>query len=176
MTYIRRRHLYLLAQDYYHHEHHDCHHHLHLSSNGGWMWLCVCSCWATWYCLQCVSVIYLLALMATSKDLCLICNNPFYGKQKYIRYGRGGGAVTLDIIVPVYISVTLSWKSLYFRKDLDTLFFAQVYCGLKSCPSLLDNISLRVPTCYIRDFFMFSIVSQLNILLLVCPCCCQGGG
>ncbi|PNF14253.1 hypothetical protein B7P43_G12199 [Cryptotermes secundus] len=38
------------------------------------------------------------------------------------------------------------------RYLLDALFFIQVYRGLKSCSSLLDNASLRVPTCHVRDF------------------------
>ncbi|PNF27621.1 hypothetical protein B7P43_G18435 [Cryptotermes secundus] len=43
------------------------------------------------------------------------------------------------------------------RHLLDALFFIQVYRGLKSCFSLLDNASLRVPTCHVRDFSTFSV-------------------
>jgi hypothetical protein len=42
------------------------------------------------------------------------------------------------------------------RYHLDALFLIQVYCGLKYCPSLLEAVSLRVPTRYLRDFSMFN--------------------
>jgi hypothetical protein len=38
------------------------------------------------------------------------------------------------------------------RRYLDALFFIQVILGTKFCPSLLDNSSLRVPSCNIRNF------------------------
>jgi hypothetical protein len=43
------------------------------------------------------------------------------------------------------------------RNNLDALFFVQANHGLKSCPVLLEHISLRVPTRYVREFSMFSI-------------------
>jgi hypothetical protein len=43
------------------------------------------------------------------------------------------------------------------RHLLDALFFIQVHRGLKSCSSLLENASLRVPTCHVRDFSTFSL-------------------
>jgi hypothetical protein len=36
-------------------------------------------------------------------------------------------------------------------------FFVQAYRGLKSCTSLLENVSLRVPTRHVRDFTMFGV-------------------
>jgi hypothetical protein len=35
--------------------------------------------------------------------------------------------------------------------------FVQAYRGLKSCTSLLENVSLRVPTRHVRDFTTFSV-------------------
>jgi hypothetical protein len=32
------------------------------------------------------------------------------------------------------------------RLKLDALFFVKIYRGPKSCPSLLESVSLRVPT------------------------------
>jgi hypothetical protein len=43
------------------------------------------------------------------------------------------------------------------RYLLHALFFIQVYRGRKSCSSLLENASLRVPTCRVRDFSTFSV-------------------
>jgi hypothetical protein len=55
----------------------------------------------------------------------------------------------------------LSLQSLRKRRHrLDAIFFVQVYRGLKSCASLLENVSLRVPPSHIRDFSLFG----------VCPC------
>jgi hypothetical protein len=41
------------------------------------------------------------------------------------------------------------------RYYLNALFFVQVYCGLKSCTSLLENVSLRVPPSNLRGFSLF---------------------
>jgi hypothetical protein len=43
------------------------------------------------------------------------------------------------------------------RHHLYALFFVQVYRGLRSCPSLLENVSLHVPTCCVRDLPKFSV-------------------
>jgi hypothetical protein len=40
---------------------------------------------------------------------------------------------------------------------IDALFFVQAYRGLKPCTSLLENVSLRVPTRHVRDFSTFSV-------------------
>jgi hypothetical protein len=45
-----------------------------------------------------------------------------------------------------------------FRKRryyLDALFFVQVYRDLKSCTSLLENVSLRVPPSNLQGFSLF---------------------
>jgi hypothetical protein len=34
-------------------------------------------------------------------------------------------------------------------------FFVQVYRGLKSCTSLLENVNLRVPSSNLREFSLF---------------------
>jgi hypothetical protein len=36
-------------------------------------------------------------------------------------------------------------------------FFVKVYRGLKSCTSLLENVSLRVPPSNLRDFQLFGV-------------------
>jgi hypothetical protein len=36
-------------------------------------------------------------------------------------------------------------------------FFVQVYCGLKCCTSLSENVSLRVPLSNLRDFSQFCV-------------------
>jgi hypothetical protein len=36
-------------------------------------------------------------------------------------------------------------------------FFVQVYRGLKSCASLLENVSLLVPPSDLRDFSLFGV-------------------
>jgi hypothetical protein len=41
------------------------------------------------------------------------------------------------------------------RYHLDALFLIQIYRGLKYRPSLLEAVGLRVPTRYLRDFYMF---------------------
>jgi hypothetical protein len=46
------------------------------------------------------------------------------------------------------------------RHYLDALFFLQVILGIKFCPSLLDNSSLRIPFCNIRNFSQFSVVRK----------------
>jgi hypothetical protein len=48
------------------------------------------------------------------------------------------------------------------RYHLDALFLIQVYCGLKFCPSLFEAVGLRVPTRYLRDFFMFIFSTSLK--------------
>jgi hypothetical protein len=50
----------------------------------------------------------------------------------------------------------LGLQSLRTRRHyLDALFFVQVYRGLKSCPSLLESVSLRVPSSNLREFSLF---------------------
>jgi hypothetical protein len=39
-------------------------------------------------------------------------------------------------------------------------FFVQLYRGLKSCASLLENVSLGVPTRHVRDFSTISVYSS----------------
>jgi hypothetical protein len=52
----------------------------------------------------------------------------------------------------------LSLHSLRTRRHhLDALFFVQAYRGLKSCTSLLENLSLGVPSGHVRDFSMASV-------------------
>jgi hypothetical protein len=52
----------------------------------------------------------------------------------------------------------LSLQSLRKRRHrLDALFFVKVYRGLKSCASLLENVSLRVPPSSLRDFSLFAV-------------------
>jgi hypothetical protein len=56
------------------------------------------------------------------------------------------------------IFVRPSLHSLRKRKHhLDAFFFVHVYRGLKSCISLLENISLNVPTPNFRGFSKFSV-------------------
>jgi hypothetical protein len=43
------------------------------------------------------------------------------------------------------------------RQDLDALFLVQAYRGFKSCASLLENTSLRVPFSSLRDFQLFGV-------------------
>jgi hypothetical protein len=45
----------------------------------------------------------------------------------------------------------------YYYYYYYALFFVQAYRGLKSCISLLENDSLRVPTRHVRDFSTFSV-------------------
>jgi hypothetical protein len=42
------------------------------------------------------------------------------------------------------------------RHNLDVIFF-QVYLGLKSCTSILENISLRVASSNLREFSLLSL-------------------
>jgi hypothetical protein len=52
----------------------------------------------------------------------------------------------------------LSLQSLRKRRHhFDALFFVQVYRGLKFCISVLENISLNVPTCNVKDFSKLSV-------------------
>jgi hypothetical protein len=46
------------------------------------------------------------------------------------------------------------------RHNLDALFFRSCFLRPKFCPSLIDNSSLRVPPCNIRDFTQFSVVRK----------------
>jgi hypothetical protein len=43
------------------------------------------------------------------------------------------------------------------RQDFYALFLIQVYRCLKSCTSLLENVSLRVPPSNLRDFSLFCV-------------------
>jgi hypothetical protein len=58
-----------------------------------------------------------------------------------------------------YTAVALDKSGLHSlrkrRYYLDALFFVQVYRGLKSCTSLLENVSLRVPPSNLRGFSLF---------------------
>jgi hypothetical protein len=57
----------------------------------------------------------------------------------------------------------LSLHSMHkWRHNLDALFFIHVYHVLQFCPSLLENASLRVPTCYVRDFSMFNVCTSVK--------------
>jgi hypothetical protein len=46
------------------------------------------------------------------------------------------------------------------RHDLDALFFIQVYRGLKSCTSLLENASLQIFTNNLRVFSLFGVCAS----------------
>jgi hypothetical protein len=41
-------------------------------------------------------------------------------------------------------------------------FLIQPYHGLKSCPSLLENISLHAPSCSVWNFSMFSLSTSVK--------------
>lgn len=57
----------------------------------------------------------------------------------------------------------LSLHSLLKRRhNLDAFSFFQVYRGLKSCRSLLENISLPVSTRYVRNSSMFSACTSVK--------------
>ncbi|PNF38213.1 hypothetical protein B7P43_G13470 [Cryptotermes secundus] len=57
-----------------------------------------------------------------------------------------------------YALEKLSLQSLRKRRHhLDAYFFIQVYRGFKSCSSLLENISLRVPPSNLRGFPWFGV-------------------
>jgi hypothetical protein len=67
-----------------------------------------------------------------------------------------------------YISYSYAFASdklsLHFlhrrRYDLGALFCVQVYHGLKSCNSVVENIRVRAPTRCIRDFAKFGVSSS----------------
>jgi hypothetical protein len=44
----------------------------------------------------------------------------------------------------------------YVLGGLDALFFINVYNGFKLCPSMLETVGVRVPTCNFRDFPLFT--------------------
>jgi hypothetical protein len=57
----------------------------------------------------------------------------------------------------------LSLHSLLKRRhNLDAFSFFQVYRSLKSCPSLVQNISLPVPTRCVRNSSMFSACTSVR--------------
>jgi hypothetical protein len=66
--------------------------------------------------------------------------------------------------VPYSYTFALEKLSLYsLRKSkhhLDAPFFIQVYRGLISYTFLLQNVSLRVPTCNVKDFLTFSVCAN----------------
>jgi hypothetical protein len=53
------------------------------------------------------------------------------------------------------------------RHDLDALFFIQVYRGLKSCTSLLENVTLRVRPGNPRTSHCLVFVLLINTVLLL---------
>ncbi|PNF27925.1 hypothetical protein B7P43_G03400 [Cryptotermes secundus] len=61
--------------------------------------------------------------------------------------------------ISYYYAYALEKLSLQYlhkrRHHLDALFLVQVFRGLKSCTSLLENISLRVPPSNLSDFSLF---------------------
>jgi hypothetical protein len=69
--------------------------------------------------------------------------------------------VILMRLITFIILFILSLQSLRKRRHrLDALFFVQVYRGLKSRASLLENVSLRVPPSHIRDFSLFRVCAS----------------
>jgi hypothetical protein len=42
------------------------------------------------------------------------------------------------------------------------LFLIQVYLGSKFCPSVLETVSLRVPTRHLRDFPLFYVCPTIK--------------
>jgi hypothetical protein len=70
----------------------------------------------------------------------------------------------------IFALENLSLHSLRKRRHrLHVLFFVQVYRGLKFCSSLLENVSIRVPTCNVRDFLTFCICPS-NKQFASAPC------
>jgi hypothetical protein len=72
---------------------------------------------------------------------------------------RPSVVIVFSALVPYTYTVALEKVSLHFvrkrRHYLDFLFFIQVYRSLKSCTSLLENVSLHVPTSNLREFSLF---------------------
>jgi hypothetical protein len=63
------------------------------------------------------------------------------------------------------------------RYYLDAPFCVQVYRGLKSGTSLLENVSLRVPPSNLRGFSLFcACPSNKHCPSAQCALCCQRGG
>jgi hypothetical protein len=48
-------------------------------------------------------------------------------------------------------------------------FFVQIYRGLKSCTSLIENVSLRVPPSHFREFPLLCACLSNTVLLLGAP-------
>jgi hypothetical protein len=82
--------------------------------------------------------------------------------------------------VPYTYNDALEKLSLQFlrkrRHRLDALFLVQVYRGLKSCASLLENVSLRVPPSHIWDFLTFGVCPSNKLSFCSVRLCCQRGG
>jgi hypothetical protein len=58
-----------------------------------------------------------------------------------------------EVCVRLFLSFFPSCSSLRTRRHhLHALFCVQDCSGFKSCTSLLENVSLRVPTRHVRDF------------------------
>jgi hypothetical protein len=71
----------------------------------------------------------------------------------------------------------LSLQSLCKRRHrLDALFFVQVYRGLKSCTSLLKNVSLRVPPSNLMDFSLFGVCPSNKPRPAQCACAANAVG
>jgi hypothetical protein len=52
----------------------------------------------------------------------------------------------------------LNFLPLHVRKShLDAVFLINAFKGNIACPSILDSVSLRIPSRYIRDFSTFSV-------------------
>jgi hypothetical protein len=65
----------------------------------------------------------------------------------------------------------------YVNGDMTlTHFYFQDYLRLKSCTSLLENVSLRVPTRSVRDFLTFSVCPSNEHSFCSVRLSCQRGG
>jgi hypothetical protein len=56
----------------------------------------------------------------------------------------------------------LNFRTLYCRQHLDALFLINVFKGKIHCQSIMDTVSIRVPTLQIREFYAFSVSSVLR--------------
>jgi hypothetical protein len=124
--------------------------------------------------LGCLYMLYFKLIRSKLEHSTVVVNSILFNdasKLKHIQQKCGSvSIVPPPPHVPYNYTVALEKLvySLYVTGDFTfTHFFVQIYRGLKSCTSLLENVSLRVPPNNLRDFHCLVFVPLINTVLLL---------
>jgi hypothetical protein len=117
--------------------------------------------------LDCMHKLYIALIRSKVEYASVVWNSiTSTGASKLERIQRRFAALCLIDFSLTFITVLFALEQLKLhtlrmrRQHLDALFFIQVYRGSKFCPSVLENVGLRVPARRIGDFTLFSVCSS----------------